>query len=845
MRVPNASEGPAAKRTTASRDWSWGVLGGALVALVALVAFVAGVDRPGGNVAADPAGQQSPASSQAQLAASAVPTTIGWVDTPGSDTVVGPIVTLAGWALDADGIRGVDVRVGGRSHAATYGLPRPDVAAVRPGFPDNPASGFEISLDLGSVLAAAGNARQRLDIVAVNKRGVETRLAQKSVVLLPATSPWRAAYEAQGFPGSRPFYVLPGVSGVALGGALELGATYKSYLSPTFAVGMRVPVLYMRTTLGAAQDWRFDANWDIERRCGARRIADDSLDAVLRHARVHQLPVLITLNGGAWSDASCGVPEWDVTDHLEEDRNNCQWSNHNEVMADDYLKQLPGAQESPELGRVLTFNVYARNNRHYKKRNLQAAGRTVAAFAREYPELFVGVNLDPDNVLNPFFEEKQWYDYNPDTLRQFRHWLAGTGPYAGRGGRDVPDLRSYRRATPLTLAKVNRLSGRQWTRWDDVDPPREFPRVGKPFWEDPWTHEWEVFRRHLVDLHYDELSQWLVDAGIPADRIHTSQGFMGPAADVLPFAIRLDSPSKDYDTGGISIEGAVPRHGHLGATVYGPAAANDIRMETPDSLFATFSRFDPGWAIVETNTTDLRRPNELPDYARAYRMLREAFNFGARYVSPMAWNGSNGIFAGQPGYLAYMAWRNTPFEDAMRDFAVSHAYVPPGTRLWTFGSPQFASDDDWTTEAPTTLVAGKGFVEVQAQSAAARLVSPARLALVRGSVDRLVLGIDPRALVRIEIDARSAAGDWVSLGPPVEDGAWNTDPAGLVVPIAWPADLAGIEALRIGLTARVAGERLIVRHIALYPPKTYQQAARPGLPPQAKARSRPTETGAR
>jgi hypothetical protein len=136
-------------------------------------------------------------------------------------------------------------------------------------------------------------------------------------------------------------------------------------------------------------------------------------------------------------------------------------------------------------------------------------------------------------------------------------------------------------------------------------------------------------------------------------------------------------------------------------------------------------------------------------------------------------------------------------------------------------------------------------VEVQAQSAAARLVSPARLALVRGSVDRLVLGIDPRALVRIEIDARSAAGDWVSLGPPVEDGAWNTDPAGLVVPIAWPADLAGIEALRIGLTARVAGERLIVRHIALYPPKTYQQAARPGLPPQAKARSRPTETGAR
>ena len=760
MRGSNSSPAPAAKRTTGFPRGSRAVLGGVLVAIIALAAWVG---RPGGDLAADSAAQQGPASWLARLRAAsapsappatpgatstapaqpAVPTAIGWVDTPGSDTVVGPVVRFAGWALAADGIRSVDVRVGGRSYAATYGLPRPDVAAVRPGFPDNPASGFEISLDLTSVLAAGGNTRQGLEIVAVNTRGAETRLAQKTVVLLPATSEWRATYEAQEIPAARPFYVLPGVSGVALGATQELDETYRKYLSPTFAIGMRVPVLYMRTTLGAAQDWRFDANWDIERRCGARRIADDSLDAVLRHAREHQLPVLVTLNGGAWSDASCGVPEWDVTDHLEEDPNNCQWSNRNEVMADDYLKQLPGAQESPELGRLLTFNVYARNNRHYKKRNLQAAGRIIAAFARAHPELLVGVNLDPDNVLNPFFEEKQWFDYNPDTLKQFRHWLAGSGPYAGRGGRDVPDLRSYRRATPLTLAEVNRLSGRQWARWDDVDPPREFPRAGKPFWEDPWTHAWEVFRRHLVDLHYDELSQWLVDVGVPGDRIHTSQGFMGPAADVLPFAIRLDSPSKNYDTGGISIEGAVPRHGHLGATVYGPAAANAIRMETPDSLFATFSRFDPGWAIVETNTTDLRRPDELPDYARAYRMLREAFNFGARYVSPMAWNGSNGIFAGQPGYVAYMAWRNTPFEDAMRDFAVSHAYVPLGTRLWTFGSPQFASDDDWTAEAPATLAAGKGFVELQAQSTAARLVSPARLALVRGSVDRLVLGVDP------------------------------------------------------------------------------------------------------
>ena len=34
--------------------------------------------------------------------------------------------------------------------------------------------------------------------------------------------------------------------------------------------------------------------------------------------------------------------------------------------------------------------------------------------------LFVGVSSRPDTYLNPFFNEQQWYDYNPGTLQQFR-----------------------------------------------------------------------------------------------------------------------------------------------------------------------------------------------------------------------------------------------------------------------------------------------------------------------------------------------------------------------------------------------------------------------------------------
>ena len=48
---------------------------------------------------------------------------------------------------------------------------------------------------------------------------------------------------------------------------------------------------------------------------------------------------------------------------------------------------------------------------------------------------------------------------------------------------------------------------------------------------------------------------------------------------------------------------------------------------------------DRGWGVVEFNPTDLRKPAQQTDYATAYRALSEMFNFGARQISVMAWNG--------------------------------------------------------------------------------------------------------------------------------------------------------------------------------------------------------------
>jgi hypothetical protein len=536
----------------------------------------------------------------------------------------------------------------------------------------------------------------------------------------------------------------------------------------------------------------------------------------MAYAIEHKLPVLFTLNGGIWADAACDVPEWDVNDHLEQDVANCQWNEKNEVMPDDYLKHLPGSADAPELARSLTFNVYATENRHYKRRNLQAAARIVMAFAHAHPELFIGIALDADTYLNPFFDEKQWYDYNPGTLKQFRHWLAGSGPYAGRGGPSVPDLSRYKRRHPLSLAEVRALAGKPWRTWDEVDPPRAFPREGMPFWEDPWTHEWEVFRRHIVHLHYEDLSQWLVEVGVPKSRIYSSQGFIEPYPTALPFALHIDSPSKNYDTGGMSVEGAIPRNGHLGAIVYGQSALNNIRVEGDANLFATFHQMDPGWAVGEFNTADFRKADELPTYAMGYRALREMFNYGARFASPMAWNGSNGVNAGKPGYVSFTAWRNTPLEDALRDFAVAHAFVPLGTRLWTFGSAQHADADDWIA-VDGSLGAGNGYVDVKPRGRDALLLSPSPLALARGETDLLVLGADAAAIETVGVEARAPRGEWFALAAPRKVSDLAATDAGVSVPLTWPATRAVADQIRVSLTLRELATPLRIRHIALYP----------------------------
>ena len=732
-----------------------------------------------------------------QVTARPVPVAaFGFIDQLSMETIGTGRITVIGWALSKQGVARVELVVNGQQRIPlTMAVPRHDVAQAYPGYPDSSKAGFEGIIDSSKWRAGL----QSLEVVVTDVKGGTAILSRFTLPAPNTKDTWADLLKLRGLKRDDVFYFIMATSNLAHGGGKEIDTVFRPYESETVKVGMRVPILYLRTTKGKAGDYAFDPSFQLDKKCGQRALADDNLQGVIEYAVAHKLPVLFTLNGGIWADAACDTPEWDINDVLEQDAANCQWNEKNQVMPDNYLKKLSGSMESPELARSLTFNVYAAKNRHYKKRNLLQAAAVIREFATQHPDLFIGVNLDPDLYLNPFFNTQQWYDYNPDSLRQFREWLQGTGPYAGLVNAGEPDLSRYRREKPLTLAEVNAISGHHFKSWGEVDPPRSFSMSSKLLLTDAWATEWEHFRRHLVDLHYDELSEWLGESGIGKDFIYSAQGFMAPASFALPFAIRINSPMKNFDTGGMSVEGAVPANGHLGAILYGESAVNQSRMEGGRTLFSVFRELDPGWAVIEHNTANLRNPARLPDFAEAYRSLREIHNYGARFISPMAWNGSRGTFAGQPGFVSYTALRDSPLEDAIKDFMSSHANLPRRARLWTFGNSEHADGDGWAPTSGTQGAIGPGIFTLRVNAEGhGSLESPDDLAFRPTDYRAIIIkAAIPEALASLDVEGQMVDGKWITLIPATGLDKLQRVNAGLLLPLTGGSLVVRSETLQL------------------------------------------------
>src|SRR5262249_31215535 len=150
------------------------------------------------------------------------------------------------------------------------GITRIDVAALHPNYPNNNASGFAFAGDLSAEFKDGAASRRRVKIVAIAGGGRETVLASFHLISPQALSRWSRLLDKNPALAARKTTFLMMTSGMHVGGADEINTAYLPFFTRTTRVGFSVPILYMRTTKGAAGDWIFDPEWDVKRKCGER-----------------------------------------------------------------------------------------------------------------------------------------------------------------------------------------------------------------------------------------------------------------------------------------------------------------------------------------------------------------------------------------------------------------------------------------------------------------------------------------------------------------------------------------------------------------------------------------------
>lgn len=630
-----------------------------------------------------------------------------------ADRLVDPEnVHLEAWLTDEDGIRSarVETEAGAvlgalhllASDVPLSALPDPRFAAIQ----ENDAqikSGNLYALDIPRESIPEG--LNRLMVRVRDNAGKEAVISSGPLAL-------RAGGAAPLCQGGKLRVFYPGGAVDFRSGLRQMTGLREMVQGGCVEVGMRGRTEYLRTTFGKKQDFRFDPDFPeaLRKRGDALEMTGESLRELLNTALRFNASLMVTLDGGVWADAKFPALDVDVVDNLEEDPRTVQWNQFGRPEPDDALEHLPGATASPQLARMMSLNRYNEKFLAYKKRNLQAAIREIVEFMRKHPQMYVAVNLDPDQYINPWFYQTQWYDYNPDTLRQYREWLFHLGPYAEGG-----ELAFSRREPKLSLEQVNQMAKQSWKTLEDVDPPR-----GTPDYKDTWQQLWTQFKRHLVARHYDDLAEWAAQAGMPEDRIFTSQTFIQTEV-----ATRIGDPATGWtDQAGVSIEGAKPRRGRLGAILYGPASRNEGKVRSGTSLIDNIRRMDPEWGVVEFHPATIAFPDKLPTHAEAYATLFSLINGGAHFLSPM-WGSYAGDRAVHHGHFkAYDAMEGTAYEYQLVWWLREMRFLPAGSLFYPFGNERVKSADGWVAGAGTNVTLEAGRIRLSGNGTYTSLVSP-------------------------------------------------------------------------------------------------------------------------
>jgi hypothetical protein len=108
--------------------------------------------------------------------------TIGTIEQPRNGLLYNGVVQVTGWALDWEGVSGVQVLVDGRPiGTALYGLSRPDLPDLSfyPGYPNIAGPGWLFNLDTREL----SNGEHFIDVIVTDDLGVTTYIGKRRIVV--------------------------------------------------------------------------------------------------------------------------------------------------------------------------------------------------------------------------------------------------------------------------------------------------------------------------------------------------------------------------------------------------------------------------------------------------------------------------------------------------------------------------------------------------------------------------------------------------------------------------------------------------------------------------------------
>ncbi|MEO6421754.1 MAG: hypothetical protein ABIR84_03490, partial [Candidatus Nitrotoga sp.] len=219
-------------------------------------------------------------------AAAQPPAAIGYIDKLAEYPANSTQTKVIGWALAKDGVSRVELVLNGQFRIPLQtAVIRTDVAQAYPGYPDSAKAGFEGVIDT-SIGVANWNT---MEVVVTDRKGRTSVIGRRTQPAVNAMDTWNDLLKARDVKRDDIFYFIMATSNIAGGGGREIDTVFRPYESKTVKVGIRVPILYLRTTKGNAGDYGFDQDFQLSRKCGERVIADDNLHGVTQYAIDHKL----------------------------------------------------------------------------------------------------------------------------------------------------------------------------------------------------------------------------------------------------------------------------------------------------------------------------------------------------------------------------------------------------------------------------------------------------------------------------------------------------------------------------------------------------------------------------